>query len=132
MKRAVLIILVVAVSAHAQTQWGVKSNQQPGGVQFKMNDAPREESARSRLDKQCVLEGAVLQKATQLRDLGVPERTAQSTIYDDTHRGSAYRPQFVSTVPAAVSRIYAEGWKTPSDVRMAYLKQCAPKTFNWY
>ncbi|WP_261534737.1 hypothetical protein [Burkholderia multivorans] len=132
-----MVILAAPAVALAQSQtWGIKSYQQLGRVQFTMkgdtNEAPRTESPRSRLDKQCVLEGAVLQKATQMRDLGVPEKVAQSTIFDDTHRGSAYRPQFVDTAPAAVSRIYAEGWKTPSDVRMAYLKQCDPKTFNWY
>ncbi|MEX3555811.1 MAG: hypothetical protein VB131_04155 [Burkholderia gladioli] len=130
---ALAILACAPAVALAQSQnWGIKSNQRLGGVQFKTQDAPREESAKSRLDKQCVLEGAVLQKATQLRDLGVPEKRAQSAIYEDTHRGSAYRPQFVSMVPVAVSRIYAEGWKTPSDVRMAYLRQCDPKTFNWY
>ncbi|KVN25605.1 hypothetical protein WJ63_15865 [Burkholderia pyrrocinia] len=125
-------MFVISAGAHAQSQWGIKSNQQLGGVQFKMRDAPPASASSSRPANQCVIEAGVLAKAAQLRDLSVPEKEARAAIYDDTHRGTAYRPQFVSAVPSAIGRIYAEGWKTPSDVRMAYLKQCDPKTFNWY
>lgn len=97
-----------------------------------MHDQPAAATSANRPANQCVVEAGVLAKAAQLRDLNVPEKEARAAIYDDTHRGSAYRPQFVSAVPAAIGRIYAQGWKAPSDVRMAYLKQCDPKTFNWY
>ncbi|HFT8008585.1 TPA: hypothetical protein ACU9T0_006553 [Burkholderia cenocepacia] len=132
MKRAVLIILVVAVSTHAQTQWGIKSNQQLGGVQFTMKGDTKAARPMTAETKRCVFEAGLLAKMAQLRDLDVPEKETRAAIARDVQHEKSYSPEFVSASPALVTRIYAEGWKTPSDVRMAYLKQCDPKTFNWY
>ncbi|MEX3628117.1 MAG: hypothetical protein VB138_00265 [Burkholderia sp.] len=132
MKHAVMIVLVVAASAQAQSQWGIKSYQQLGATQFTMKGDQKEVQPMAPTTKRCVFEAGLLAKMAQLRDLDVPEKETRAAIARDVQHEKSYSPEFVSSSPALVTRVYAEGWKTPSDVRMAYLKQCDPKTFNWY
>lgn len=128
-----LLFLAVPVVALAQSPtWGIKSNQQLGGVQFTMKGDTKAARPMAAETKRCVFEAGLLAKMAQLRDLDVPEKETRAAIARDVQHEKSYSPEFVSASPALVNRVYAEGWKTPSDVRMAYLKQCDPKTFNWY
>lgn len=135
MRMRIFALLFLAVPAAALAQsptWGIKSNQQLGGVQFTMKDDANKVRPMPPTTKRCVFEAGLLAKMAQLRDLDVPEKETRAAIARDVQHEKSYSPEFVSASPALVTRVYAEGWKTPSDVRMAYLKQCDPKTFNWY
>jgi len=128
---ALLMIAPGIVCAESPT-WGIKSNQQLGGVQFTMKNDAKEARPIPPATKRCIFEAGLVAKMAQLRDLDVPEKEARAAIARDVQHEKSYSPEFVSATPALVTRVYAEGWKSQSDVRMAYLKQCDPKTFNWY
>lgn len=80
----------------------------------------------------CIYEGGLLAKAVQMRDLGVSLPEAQSALAEDLRRESSYSPEFRSALSDRLERIYDDPALSADDVRMAYLKWCDPKHFNWY
>lgn len=67
-----------------------------------------------------------------MRDIGVAERDARKVIAEDLRREHSYTSEFRNEIDGRMDWIYDHNSASQDGIRMAYLKRCDPKTFNWY